>query len=139
MNLRSLNPKHATEVVIKATFLWIVSGLSLVVRSHWFSINCLKFCRYLSIRRETTPPKLEVNFRVMHVLWSGSDAKETTPAARWSRALWSAIVRQANLRSGTHSIISSIVSYCFPLKASAATKGFGSNFRTLLITVINFG
>ena len=46
------------------------------------STNLLKLWRYLSTRRETAPPKLEVNFKVMHVLRSESDAKETTPAAR---------------------------------------------------------
>ena len=46
------------------------------------STNLLKFWRYLSTRHETAPPKLEVSFKVMHVLWSGRDTKETTPAAR---------------------------------------------------------
>src|SRR6266481_8786882 len=108
-------------------------------RSYRFSISRLKLRRYLSTRFETVPPKLEVNFKVTHVLWSDSGAKETTPAAKWSGAWWSARVRHASLRSGTRSIISRVVSYCFPLKASEATKWFLSNFRTRLIAVTNFG
>ena len=46
------------------------------------STNLLKLWRYLSTRFETAPPKLEVSLKVTHVLWSESDAKETTPAAR---------------------------------------------------------
>lgn len=46
------------------------------------STNLLKLCRYLSIRFEMAPPKLEVSFRVTQVLWSESDTNETTPAAR---------------------------------------------------------
>jgi hypothetical protein len=55
-------------------------------RSHGFSINRLKLCRYLSTRRETAPPKLEVSLKVTHVVRSGRDTKDTTPAARWSGA-----------------------------------------------------
>jgi hypothetical protein len=46
------------------------------------STSRLKLCRYLSTRLETAPPKLEVSFSVTEVLWSESDAKETTPAAK---------------------------------------------------------
>jgi len=70
---------------------------------------------------------------------SGHDVKETTPAAKWSGAWPLETVRQASLRSGTRSIISSIASCRFPLKASDAIKWFVSNFRTRLIAVINFG
>ena len=93
-----------------------------VLRSHYRSISRLKLRRYLSTRFATVPPKLEVNFKVTHVLWSDSGAKETTPAAKWSGAWWSARVRHASLRSGTRSIISRVVSYCFPLKPSEAIK-----------------
>jgi hypothetical protein len=54
------------------------SGAELAVRMNFvrhvisqrmlFSISRLKLCRYLSIRRETAPPKLEVSFRVTQVL-----------------------------------------------------------------------
>ena len=50
------------------------------------STSLLKFCRYLSTRRETAPPKLEVSLKVTHVVRSGHDVKETTPAAKWSGA-----------------------------------------------------
>jgi hypothetical protein len=50
-----------------------------VYRSPSPSTRLLKLCRYLSTRLETAPPKLEVSFRVTHVLWSESAAKETTP------------------------------------------------------------
>jgi hypothetical protein len=53
-----------------------------VYRSPYPSTRLLKLCRYLSTRLETAPPKLEVSFRVTHVLRSESDAKETTPAAK---------------------------------------------------------
>ena len=53
-----------------------------VYRSPCPSTRLLKLCRYLSTRLETAPPKLEVSFRVTHVLRSESDAKETTPAAK---------------------------------------------------------
>ena len=49
---------------------------------HDCSISRLKLCRYRLIRFETAPPKLEVSFKVTHVLWSESGAKETTPAAK---------------------------------------------------------
>src|ERR1700737_4875246 len=60
-------------------------GLQLLFRAFQSSrpsTSLLKLRRYLSTRFETAPPKLEVNFRVRHVLWLESDAKETTPAAK---------------------------------------------------------
>jgi hypothetical protein len=58
------------------------STRTVIMIVHLASTNLLKLWRYLSTRRETAPPKLEVSFKVMHVRWSESDAKETTPAAR---------------------------------------------------------
>jgi hypothetical protein len=58
------------------------SGRTVILIVYLASTNLLKLWRYLSTRRETAPPKLDVSFKVMHVLWSGRDTKETTPAAR---------------------------------------------------------
>jgi hypothetical protein len=58
------------------------SSRTVIMIVYLASSNLLKLWRYLSIRRETAPPKLEVSFKVMRVLWSGRDTKETTPAAR---------------------------------------------------------
>ena len=50
------------------------------------STNRLKLRRYLSTRRPTAPPKLEVNFRLTRVAPSGHESNETTPAARFAAA-----------------------------------------------------
>jgi hypothetical protein len=60
----------------------IKSTSTVIMIVYLASTNLLKLWRYLSTRRETAPPKLEVSFKVMDVLWSGRDTKETTPAAR---------------------------------------------------------
>src|SRR5882724_3926854 len=103
------------------------------------STNLLKLWRYLSTRFEMAPPKLEVSLKLTHVLLLGRDAKETTPAAKWSGAWPLETVRQASLRSGTRSTISSVASCCFPLNASDAEKCFSSDFRTRFIAVMNLG
>ena len=58
------------------------SSRAVIMIGYLASTNLLKLWRYLSTRFETAPPKLEVSFKVMDVLWSGCDTKETTPAAR---------------------------------------------------------
>src|SRR5437588_8807796 len=99
-------------------------------RAHDCSISFLKLRRYLSTRRETAPPKLEASFNVIRVLRTGWDTNETTPLAKWAGAWPSEIVRQARRRSWTRNIISSVVSYCLPLKPSDAVKWLASSFRT---------
>ena len=111
-----------------------------VLRSHRFSINRLKLRRYLSTRFETLPPKLEVSFQASRACCDQKARRRKRLQRQDDPAhdCWQ-IVRQASRRSGTRSMISSVASYCFPLKASDATKWFSSNFRTRLIAVMNFG